>query len=224
MTRQLERSLVRSITLAKHLSLPSPTVFVRTHLSNCLPRKPPTQRQPYELQGIGDQQMGKRKRASDTSMMKTVTTLLLFTLIVVTAQDPQADTNALSTFRDTFDPSGRLLKWSNSTATCSWQGILCYNNRVVGMRLPGVGLRGIIPPSSLGLLTELRIVSLHKNHLTGPFPGELGKCTHVHSLYLGHNDFYGPLPDLTGFWPRLTHLSLEYNRQGILSCMSFVFV
>ena len=149
------------------------------------------------------------------NMAKVATTtwmaLFLCSLSVV-GQDLAADTQALITFRNAFDPTGTKLKWTNTTSTCSWNGVKCSNDRVTQIRLPGEGLRGTIPEGTLSLLSELRVVSLRNNMLTGPFPGELGNCNHVHALYLGYNDFYGPVPNLTGFWPRLTHLSLQYNR------------
>lgn len=143
-----------------------------------------------------------------------VTTFMLLqeVLSVALGQDLAADTRALITFRDAFDPSGYKLNWLNATSPCTWNGVVCANDRVTQIRLPGEGLRGAIPADSLSLLSELRVVSLRNNMLTGPFPGELGNCNHVHALYLGYNDFYGPVPNLTGFWPRLTHLSLQYNR------------
>lgn len=144
--------------------------------------------------------------------MASVLVMVLCIVWGAAAQDLAADTRALVTFRDVFDPRGTKLNWRNTTSACTWNGVVCSRDRVTQLRLPGEGLAGVVPPSSLSLLSELRVVSLRNNQLTGPFPGELGNCSHVHALYLGGNDFYGPVPDLTGFWPRLTHLSLEYNR------------
>lgn len=154
---------------------------------------------------------GNRDRESSTANVAILFMVVLF-FVCSAGQDLAADTRALITFRNVFDPRGTKLNWINTTSTCSWNGIICSRDRVTQVRLPGEGLTGIIPSSSLSLLSELRVVSLRNNQLTGPFPGELGNCNHVHALYLGRNDFYGPVPNLTGFWPRLTHLSLEYNR------------
>lgn len=145
--------------------------------------------------------------------------VLLCLVAMAAAQDLAADTKALITFRNVFDPRGTKLNWSNTTSACTWNGVVCSSNRVTQIRLPGEGLTGVIPSASLSLLSELRVVSLRNNQLTGPFPGELGNCNHVHALYLGGNDFYGPVPNLTGFWPRLTHLSLEFNRLVFMLCI-----
>jgi hypothetical protein len=142
----------------------------------------------------------------------TALVALVLCSLSVAGQDLAADTRALITFRNVFDPRGTKFNWTNTTSPCSWTGVVCSYDRVTQIRLPGQGLRGAIPPASLSLLSELRVVSLRNNMLTGPFPGELGNCNHVHALYLGYNDFDGPVPNLTGFWPRLTHLSLQYNR------------
>ena len=158
--------------------------------------------------------MTKRGQESEFCWAKLATTLIvLLSALYVAGQDLAADTRALITFTNAHDRRGTKLNWKNTTWTCNWRGIICTQNRVTELRLPGKGFRGSIPPESLGLLSELRVVSLHGNKLTGPFPGELGNCSKVEALYMAGNDFSGPLPDdLNGLWPRLTHLSLEFNR------------
>jgi hypothetical protein len=126
----------------------------------------------------------------------------------------QSDAQALQRFREAVDPTGMLLNsWVNDSEVCtgSWMGVECYQGRVFSLKLPLSGLFGIIPNDTLGQVTELRVVSLHNNFLTGPFPGELGNCGNLRALYLATNSFFGPLPSLAGFWPRLTHLSLGFN-------------
>ncbi len=126
----------------------------------------------------------------------------------------QSDAQALQRFREAVDPTGMLLNsWVNESEVCtgSWMGVECYQGRVFSLKLPLSGLFGIIPNNTLGQVTGLRVVSLHNNFLTGPFPGELGNCGNLRALYLATNSFFGPLPSLAGFWPRLTHLSLGFN-------------
>ncbi|KAI9120128.1 hypothetical protein K1719_008776 [Acacia pycnantha] len=41
------------------------------------------------------------------------------------------------------------------------------------LRLPGVGLVGKIPPNTIGRLTQLRVLSLHSNGLSGEIPAEM---------------------------------------------------
>ena len=141
--------------------------------------------------------------------------LVLFSAVSVAGQDLAADTRALITFSKVHDPRGTKLNWKNTTWTCNWRGVTCTQNRVTELRLPGKGFRGTIPPESLSLISELHVVSLRGNKLTGAFPGELGNCNNLEALFLAGNDFYGPLPDdLVGLWPRLTHLSLEFNKSA----------
>lgn len=157
--------------------------------------------------------MTKRKREPESIFAKVVIFLLaILGAVSVAAQDLADDTRALLVFSAYHDPRGTKLVWTNATSTCTWRGITCFQNRVAEIRLPGAGLRGIIPPGSLSLISELRVVSLRNNQLTGPFPDELGKCSNVESLYLAGNAFSGPVQNLTGLMPRLTQLSLEYNR------------
>lgn len=148
--------------------------------------------------------------------VRIVTALIVLLSVVASGageEDLATDTKALLAFSDVHDPRGTKLHWTNTTWTCKWRGITCAQNRVTELRLPGKGFRGSIPADSLSLLSQLRVVSLRGNRLTGSFPGELGHCKNLQSLYLAGNDFYGLLPDdLPGQWPLLTHLGLEYNR------------
>lgn len=144
---------------------------------------------------------------------KMATTLMVvFGVVSVAGQDLAADTRALAAFSNYHDPRGVKLNWTNATSTCIWLGITCTNNRVTEVRLPGKGFRGIIPPGSLGSLSELQVVSLRGNKLREEFPGELGKLSNLQQLYLAGNEYFGSLPNLAALWPRLTSLGLEYNR------------
>lgn len=151
-------------------------------------------------------------------MAKVASTLIMVVLSVVSVagQDLASDTAALLAFGALHDPKGLKLNWTNISSTCSWLGITCTNNRVTELRLPGKGLRGIIPPGSLSNITELQVVSLRGNKLTGVFPDEFAGCKNLQQLYLAGNDFVGSLPNLPALWPRLTSLSLDYNRSVFL--------
>nr|POE57437.1 putative inactive receptor kinase [Quercus suber] len=43
------------------------------------------------------------------------------------------------------------------------------------VRLPGVGLVGPIPPNTLGRLSQLRVLSLRANRLSGEIPSDFSK-------------------------------------------------
>ncbi|GLJ13817.1 hypothetical protein SUGI_0220630 [Cryptomeria japonica] len=124
-------------------------------------------------------------------------------------EDLASDTVALNAFRQNV---GRFVKWDQNTSACNWQGILCNGSRVTELRLPAVGLVGQILPGTLGNLTELRVLSLRFNLLSGPLPADLGKCTHMRNLYLQNNQFSGPIPSFISKWPNLVRLNLASNR------------
>lgn len=163
-----------------------------------------------------NREMTKRRHGPVMATNRTIATLILILTMASASigQDLAADVRALLTFSAVHDPRGTKMGWSNLTSPCAWRGITCTGNRVTELRLPGKGFRGEIPLQSLGLLSELRVVSLRGNKLTGLFPGELGDCNKLEALYLAGNDFYGPVLTLTGLWPRLSRLSLEANKMN----------
>jgi Leucine-rich repeat (LRR) protein len=149
---------------------------------------------------------------TDGRVVMVVVVVVVLSVALAAGQDLEADTRALLAFSAVHDPRGTKMGWSNRTATCVWRGITCAANRVTEVRLPGKDFRGEIPHGSLGMLTELRVVSLRNNHLTGLFPGELGDCNNLQALYLSGNRFFGPVLTLSGLWPQLSRLSLQANQ------------
>lgn len=163
--------------------------------------------------------MTKRKHGSESIMANKTSTLIMVVLgvVLVAGQDLASDTTALLAFGSLHDPRGLKLNWTIANPTCTWLGITCANNRVTELRLPGKGLRGVIPPGSLSNITELQVASLRGNKLTGVFPDEFGACKKLQQLYLAGNDFSGSLPNLPALWPQLTSLSLDYNKSVPIS-------
>lgn len=123
----------------------------------------------------------------------------------------ETDRAALERFKAAVDPAGDLLPWVSGTNPCTWVGVQCFGNRVATLRLPGNKLTGFIPASTIGDLDQLRVLSLHHNGLTGPFPVDLSRCTILQGIFLGYNSFSGSLPDFIGVWPRLTHFNVAFN-------------
>lgn len=155
--------------------------------------------------------MTKSRRNGSTAAV-IIFMVVLNVAVTATGQDLAADTRALLAFSAVHDPRGTKLNWNNATSICTWKGIRCVDNRVQEVRLPGKAFRGDIPPGSLGSLSELRVVSLRNNKFTGALPGQFATCNKLESLFLANNFFSGPLEILTGQWPNLQRLSLEYNR------------
>ncbi|KAK6122410.1 hypothetical protein DH2020_043852 [Rehmannia glutinosa] len=93
---------------------------------------------------------------------------------------------------------GRTLLWNTTTpTTCLWKGVKCDNttNRVIELRLPGYGLTGQLPMNTIGNLTELRVLSLRENSLSGQIPSDLASCTQLQDLHLQGNSFSGEIPE-----------------------------
>lgn len=139
--------------------------------------------------------------------------LILVLVVAVVKGEPTGDKQALLDFINKV-PHGRRLNWNaNSSACTTWVGVTCNSNkdRIWEVRLPGVGLFGQIPPGTLGRLTELRVLSLRSNLLTGSLPSDLANVKALRSIYLQHNLFSGPLPPFLSQWGRLNRLDLSFN-------------
>ncbi|CAN6483279.1 unnamed protein product [Victoria cruziana] len=148
------------------------------------------------------------------SLLSFSVTLFLGLLLMVQAiSDPVADKNALIDFISKMPPI-RDLNWYPKSQVCNnWVGVICTadDNRVVGLRLPGVGLSGSLPPNTLSRLTKLQILSLRSNSISGPFPNDFLNLTSLVSLHLQDNNFSGPLPSDFSPWKKMVFLNLSNN-------------
>nr|XP_043623521.1 probable inactive receptor kinase At2g26730 [Erigeron canadensis] len=141
--------------------------------------------------------------------------LIFLILIFSTHQantEPTQDKQSLLSFINQVLHASKI-KWNTSESTCSWTGVTCdpTNSSVIYLRLPGKGLVGTIPPNTLGKLSQLRVLSLHSNGLTGSLPPDFKTLSFIRSIYLQNNKFTGDFPpELTGL-ARLTRLDLSFN-------------
>ncbi|CAO2821261.1 unnamed protein product [Amaranthus hypochondriacus] len=127
--------------------------------------------------------------------------------------EPWHDKQALLDFLRNTSIS-RSLNWDPNTPLCTnWTGVTCndHQTRVIALRLPGVGIRGSIPPNTLSRLSALQTLSLRNNGISGVFPSDLSKLGNLTSLYLHYNMFSGPLPLDFSVWPNLVVLNLSNN-------------
>ncbi|XP_075479786.1 putative inactive receptor kinase At1g48480 [Primulina tabacum] len=135
--------------------------------------------------------------------------LFLFFSFTVSS-DLSTDRAALLAFRSAV--GGRTLLWNSTfTTPCNWPGVLCENNRVTILRLPGSSLIGSIPPNTLSGLTLLRTLSLRLNHLSGPLPSDLSQLSQLRNIYLQGNQFSGPVPEFLFSLRALVRLNLASN-------------
>ena len=100
--------------------------------------------------------------------------------------------------------------WSVNTGIFFWSGVGVSNGRVTHLTLSS-GMNGTLP-SSLGNLTELKVLSLGRNQLTGTIPSSLGRLTKLEVLSLHHNRLTGSIPSSLGRLTNLEKLLLNHNR------------
>lgn len=114
--------------------------------------------------------------------------------------------------------TGTFEGWTNATqSVCNWTGVACDGSgNVTSLSLQGVGLVGPLP-AGLGDLTQLQVLNLASNQLTGTLPDTWGSTTALfglQQLLLTSNQLGGGLPSewgRPGRWPALASLQLGDN-------------
>ncbi|CAF1700222.1 hypothetical protein HID58_052001 [Brassica napus] len=144
--------------------------------------------------------------------------LLLLLLLHLSVSSALNDTNALTLFRIQTDTHGNLAaNWTGSDAcSSSWRGVYCspYSRRVTGLSLPSLSLRG--PLTSLSSLDQLRLLDLHDNRLNGTV-SPLTNCTNLGLVYLAGNDISGEIPKEISSLKRMIRLDLSDNNiRGVI--------
>ncbi|XP_022140198.1 protein MALE DISCOVERER 2-like [Momordica charantia] len=112
---------------------------------------------------------------------------------------------ALLAFRAqvTSDPRGALIDWNlEENDPCRWSGVHCVGGEVHRLDLSGLMLKGTLTPE-LGRLSHLRSLILYKNCFFGTIPREIEGLTHLELLDLRDNNFSGTIPAEIG---RITNL------------------
>lgn len=123
--------------------------------------------------------------------------------------DLNSDREALLKLRSTLH--GRPLLWNLTDSPCSWNGIVCYEDHVVELHLPGMGLSGHLPSNAIGNLTFLKTLSLRFNSLRGPIPPDFANLTSLQNLYLRGNRFSGNIPSFLFSMQNLIRIDLASN-------------
>ncbi|KAK4260782.1 hypothetical protein QN277_003854 [Acacia crassicarpa] len=109
------------------------------------------------------------------------------------------------------DPEGSMSNWNSSDENpCSWNGVICKEQRVISLSIPKRKLYGSLP-SSLGSLIQLRHVNFRNNKLFGKLPPELFLAQGLQSLVLYGNSFSGHVPQEIGKLRYLQTLDLSQN-------------
>lgn len=145
--------------------------------------------------------------------MQTFFFSLILCFALVSSETLVDDKKALLDFLSSFSLS--LHRWNQSSPVChTWTGVSCSEtqDRIVSVRLPGIGFNGVVPPLTISRLSSLKILSLRKNQLTGDFPSDFINLKNLTHLYLQHNRLSGPLPSFISELKNLKVLDLSNNR------------
>jgi hypothetical protein len=94
---------------------------------------------------------------------------------------------------------------------CSWYGVICSEDRAVGLDLYQNLLVGSIPAEVTNLV-NLEVLDLGDNQLTGSIPPELGNLTNLQVLWFDSNQLSGSIPPELGNLANLTELYIFSNQ------------
>ncbi|KAE9595885.1 putative protein kinase RLK-Pelle-LRR-III family [Lupinus albus] len=107
-----------------------------------------------------------------------------------------SEAEALLSLKKSFSNAEALDSWVDGTPPCSeddqWEGLVCNNGQVIGLRLGDMGLQGKIDVDALLELKSIRTISLVKNSFNGSIP-ELSKIGFLKAIYLSGNKFSGEI-------------------------------
>ncbi|XP_022772891.1 probable inactive receptor kinase At5g67200 [Durio zibethinus] len=124
---------------------------------------------------------------------------------------PSPEATALLGFQSKADLRNHLGFFQNASFHfCDWQGVTCYQQKVVRLILEDLDLGGIFASNTLSDLGQLRVLSLQNNSLTGSIP-DLSGLINLKSLFLDHNFFTGSFPPSILSLHRIRSLDLSYN-------------
>ncbi|CAH2070133.1 unnamed protein product, partial [Thlaspi arvense] len=149
-------------------------------------------------------------------LIKSVLILVgvIFNIFCIEAETIKEDKHTLLQFVSNINHP-HSLNWSPNLSICTkWTGVVCSSNHsnVVALRLAATGLRGRIELSNISRLTNLQVLILSSNNISGPFPPSLLALKNLTELKLDFNEFSGPLPSDLSSWELLRVLDLSNNR------------
>lgn len=103
--------------------------------------------------------------------------------------------------------------WSSSSSACEWIGVTCgsRHQRVIGLNISNMDLKGTIPPH-FGNLSFLVSLDLSGNNFSGDFPIDLSRLGRLRYLNFNANNFGGEIPSWLDSLKNLQILYLEKNR------------
>ncbi|XP_022944002.1 probable inactive receptor-like protein kinase At3g56050 [Cucurbita moschata] len=111
------------------------------------------------------------------------------------------------------DPFGGLWNWKDNDEEfdhCSWFGVECSEGKVVILNLKDLCLVGKLAPE-MGRLSHIKSIILRNNSFYGGIPQEIGQLLELEVLDLGFNNLSGLFPLDLGKNLSLTTLLLDHN-------------
>ncbi|XP_073275873.1 pollen receptor-like kinase 2 [Primulina huaijiensis] len=109
-----------------------------------------------------------------------------------------SDAEILVKFKQSLKNADALSSWDENKSPCNgdheiWNGVLCEQGTVWGLKLENMGLKGVIDVQALAQMTNLRTISFMNNKFDGSLP-DLHKITAIKTIYLSYNQFSGEIP------------------------------
>lgn len=120
------------------------------------------------------------------------------------------DLSALKEFVGNLTNGSIIAGWSGQPNCCSWDGVLCEENRVVKLILSGKGLKGVVS-ESLVHLDQLKFLDLSYNHLEGGWPHDFSNLQQLETLNISHNFLSGKVWESIGRLKAIQSLDLSGN-------------
>ncbi|GLJ44080.1 hypothetical protein SUGI_0919330 [Cryptomeria japonica] len=149
-----------------------------------------------------------------------VSVVPLLSLLLIQGSATETDIQCLKTLkRNLKDPNDYLSTWKFENLPegyiCNFVGVDCWHpneNRVLNIKLPGMGLEGDFP-LGFNYCTTMTGLDLSDNKFTGPIPVNLPKwIQYLTSLDLSQNNFVGTIPREVANLTYLNILHLQSNQ------------
>ncbi|KAI3671885.1 hypothetical protein L1987_87082 [Smallanthus sonchifolius] len=136
--------------------------------------------------------------------------LNIFTVSVVNvhSQSISDDSDVMHALKKNLESSSSL-NWSDPNP-CNWDRVTCTkDNRITGIQAGNQNLKGPLP-QNLNNLTNLQVLELQNNQLTGPLPS-LSGLTQLQHLLINNNNFTSIPTDFFNGMSSLLKVYLDYN-------------